>query len=56
MVHSVREDCSYTPTAQVYSVSMKTLGWVRHMHELSEKDLRAMVHAILHALLKMHDA
>ena len=69
MVHSVslpemsksnkrrmREDGSYTPTAQVYSVSMKTLGWVRHMHELSEDDLRVMVHAILHALLKMHDA
>ena len=69
MVHSVslpemsksikrrmREDGSYTPTAQVYSVSMKTLGWVRHMHELSEDYLRAMVHAILHALLKTHDA
>jgi len=69
MVHSVglpemtksrkrrmREDGSYTPTAQVYSVSMKTLGWMRHMHELSEEDLRVMVHAILHALLKIHDA
>ncbi len=52
----MKEDGSYTPTAQVYSVNMKTLGWVRHMQELSEEDLRAMVHAILHALLKMHEA
>ena len=52
----MREDGGYTPTAQVYSVSMKTLGWVRHMHELSEEGLGAMVHATLHALLKMHDA
>ena len=68
MVHSVslpemseskkkrmREDGSYIPNAQ-YSVRMKRLGWVRRMHELSEEDLRAMVHAILHALLKMHGA
>ena len=52
----MRDDGSYTPTAQVYSVCMTTLGCVRRMHQLSEEDLRAMVHAILHALLKMHDA
>ena len=51
----MREDGSNTPTVQVYLVSMKTLGWVRHMHEVSEEDLRAMVHTILHALLQMHD-
>ena len=73
MVHSVslpemskgkkrrmREDgTSYTHTAQVYHVSMKTdpMGsWVRHMRELSEGDLRVMVHAVLHALIKLHDA
>lgn len=69
MVHSMRKpelsqankkrmrgDGSYTPYAQVYSVEMKTLGCVRHMHELSEEDLRVMVHAILHSLVKMHEA
>ena len=52
----MRDDGSFTPSAQVYSVEMKTLGWVRHMHELSEEDLRVLVHAILHSLIKMHDA
>ena len=69
MVHSVqlpelsqyekrwkRSDGTYTRTAQAYSVQMTTLGWVRRMHELSEEDLRDVVHATLHALLKLHAA
>lgn len=51
-----RGDGSYTPMAQVYSVNMMTLGWVRRMNELSEEDLRAAVHATLHALVKLHAA
>ena len=51
-----RNDGTYTHTAQAYSVKMTTLGWVRQMHELSEEDLRNVVHATLHALLKLHAA
>ena len=51
-----RSDGTYTHTARAYSVKMTTLGWVRSMHELSEEDLRNVVHATLHALLKLHTA
>ena len=51
-----RSDGTCTSSGQVYSVSLTSIGWARSIQDLSEEDLRAVVHATLHALVSLHGA
>jgi serine/threonine protein kinase len=49
-----RSNGEFTKKGPVYMLTMTTLGWSRPISDLSEVEMKAAVHAILHALVRLH--